>query len=457
MSPLVPLVMFGWIPVVLYIFMRLPAQRALIISFIVAWLFLPLAEYKLPGIPAYTKMSATCYGILLATIIYDVGRFSLFRPGWLDLPMLIWCLCPFASSITNDLGLYDGFSATLGQTVTWGAPYFLGRIYLNNLTGLRQLAIGIFVGGLIYVPLCLYEVRISPQLHQMFYGFNPHLNLAQAIRYGGYRPSVFMQDGLMVGVWMMTATLIGIWLWQTKVIKQLWGIPISWLVVVLLLTFVLCKATGAYILLIFGLAILFIAKWFRTAFPLLLLIVSISSYLYLGASGNFPGTQIVSYMSQVFNAERIGSVQFRFDNELILGERARQKIVFGWGGFGRSRVYNEFGKDISVTDSLWMIALGTNGIVDLSSLTASLLLPVSFFWLRYPSSSWSHPKLAPAAVLAVALTLYMLDCVLNAMINPIFALACGGISGVVLKGTETNKLMGLRSSVVRRSLAQERQ
>ncbi len=448
MSPLVPLIMFGWIPAVLYLFIRFPSQRAVVVSIIVAWLFLPLAEYKLPGIPAYTKISATCYGILLATIIYDVGRFSSFRPGWLDLPMLIWCVCPFASSITNDLGPYDGISATFAQIVTWGVPYFLGRIYLNNLTGLRQLAIGIFIGGLIYVPLCLYETRMSVNLHALVYGFNSESSsYLISLRYGGYRPSVFMVSGLMLGVWMMTATLIGIWLWKTKVIKQLWGIPISWLVVVLLITFVLVKATGAYTLLVLGLVILFVGRWFRTAFPLLLVMVGISSYLYLGATGNFPSAPIVSYMSQVFNADRIQSLQFRFDNELILGEKARQRIIFGWGGFGRNRVYNEYGTDISITDSLWMIAFGTQGIVGLSSLTASLLLPVSFFWLRYPASSWSHPKIAPAAALAVALTLYMLDCVLNAMTNPIFALTCGGISGLVLKETRTNKVISVRSSV----------
>lgn len=457
MSPLVPLVMFGWIPVVLYLFKQLPARQALVVSFIAAWLFLPLAEYNLPGLPSYNKMSATCYGILLATIIYDAGRFSSFRFGWLDLPMLIWCVCPFASSITNGLGAYDGISAAVEQAVTWGLPYFLGRIYFDSLAGLRQLAIGIFAGGLIYIPLCLYETRMSVNLHGLIYGFtHPSANYLVSLRYGGYRPSVFMESGLMVGVWMMAATLIGIWLWKTKAIKQLWGIPISWLVIMLLVTFVLVKATGAYVLLVLGSFILFFAKWFRTAFPLLLLIAGISFYIYLGATGNFPGDQIVSYMSQVFDVDRVGSVKFRFDNEIILAEKARQSIIFGWGGFGRGRVYNEFGNDISITDSLWIITFGNNGLIGLSSLTASLLLPVvSFLWLHYPASSWSHPKVAPATVLVVALTLYMLDCILNAMINPIFALTCGGISGLVLKGKE-KELTGGRLSVAQRYLVQGR-
>src|SRR3712207_282037 len=196
MGPLTYLAMFGWIPLVLYFFMRFPPQRALIISFIGAWLFLPLAEFPLPGLPDYTKMSATCYGILLATLLFDPKIITAFVPGWVDIPMIIWCLCPFASSVTNGLGPYDGATAVLAQIVTWGIPYFLGRVYLNDLAGLRQLGIGIFIGGLVYVPFCLFELRMSPNLHRWIYGFTPNVDFSQAIRYGGYRPTVFMSHGL---------------------------------------------------------------------------------------------------------------------------------------------------------------------------------------------------------------------------------------------------------------------
>jgi hypothetical protein len=54
---LVPLVMLGWIPIVIYLFSRYPARRAIVISFIVAWLFLPQAVLPLPGLPDYDKMA----------------------------------------------------------------------------------------------------------------------------------------------------------------------------------------------------------------------------------------------------------------------------------------------------------------------------------------------------------------------------------------------------------------
>ncbi len=453
MSFLVPLVMFGWIPLVIYIFVQFPAQRAVIISFILAGLFLPQAEYPIPGLPDYTKISATCYGILLATVIYDVGRLNSFKFGWLDLPMLIWCLCPFASSISNGLGAYDGLSAVLSQTITWGVPYFLGRIYLNNLAGLRQLATGILMGGLIYVPLCLYEIRMSPQLHRMIYGFFPHL-FDQTIRYGGWRPQVFMQHGLEVGLWMMAATLIGIWLWKTGVISQIWGIPMSWLVSVLLVTFVLVKSTGAYFLLVLGVAILFVSWQFRTAILIFFLIVSMSFYLAQNTLTETSITdQVVASLEGVVPQERLQSLEFRFDNEELLKDKARERRVFGWGGWGRNRVYdyNWEGElvDISVIDSLWIIAFGMNGLVGLSSVFLSFFLPIIGFVKRYPATFWLNRKVAPAAAIAVVLILYMLDCLLNAMVNPIFALACGGIAGVAIKEPQNNKFSSGLSAMQR--------
>ncbi|MFB8790983.1 MAG: O-antigen ligase domain-containing protein [Potamolinea sp.] len=457
MTPLVPLIMWGCIPAVLYIFSRLPPQRAMVMSMVGAWLFLPLAIFKVPGIPPYTKMAATGYGVLLATMVFDAVRLTTFKPGLLDLPMLIWCLCPFASSITNDLGPYDGFSASFAQVVTWGLPYFLGRIYLNNLEGMRQLAIGIFAGGLIYIPFCLVENAKGPLLHLIIYGFNAFEDWGQAKRYGGWRPVVFMQHGLMVGVWMMSAALIGLWFWKTGTLKKLWNIPVKRLAIAVTISFILCLSTGAYILLLLGLLILFTGKWLRTSLPLIILISGISFYLYVGVSGTFSSKDIIAGMSVVFSPDRVASLKFRFDNEEILGDKARQRMLFGWGGFGRNRVFDQNGKDISITDSLWIIAFGINGVVGLSSLTASFFLPVlSFALIRYPARSWSNPKVAPAAILAVLLILYMLDCVLNAMVNPIFALTCGGLSGLVQKDTEPYDRKAVRPSAQARSLAQSK-
>jgi hypothetical protein len=434
-------VIIAWIPLVFYLFKRFTAPNAVVISFIMGFLFLPEGvEFALPLIPNYDKLSATCYSILLATFFYDHQRFRDFKFSWLDLPMSIWCLCPLASSISNDLGVYDGVAASLNFIVTYGVPYLIGRIYLNNLTGMRQLATGIFLGGLLYIPFCLVEVATSPQLHRLVYGYDGFREIAQSIRYGGFRPTVFTQHGLAVGMWMMAATLIGIWLWQGKVIDKVLGFPIAWLMPVLLITFILLKSTGAYAYLLYGIVILLAAKWLRTAIPLLVLIVMIGSYILLGATGTFTAKhseEIVAVAEEVAGADRAWSLEFRLNNEEVLGDKARLRKFFGWGGWNRNRVYEdnadgEFA-DTTVTDSLWIIAFGVNGLVGMIAIFCSFLLPaLSFFGLCYPASAWFHPKVAPAAVLATITVLYMLDCTLNNQANPVYTLASGGIAGLVI-------------------------
>lgn len=441
------IVMYAWFPIVVYLFIRFPPQRAVVISFVTAYLFLPLAAFKLPSIPVeYNKTSATCLGILLATCLYDAERFKTFRFSLFDIPIIIWCLCPFASSMTNGLGAYDGFSSTISQTMGWGVPYFLGRIYLNSFYGLRQLAIGIFWGGLIYAPLCILETATHINLHGLIYRFTAG---SADLRYGGYRPSVFLQNGLALGTWMMFATLMGIILWRTKTIKQIRNFPMSWVISFLLLAFILVKATGAYFLLVMALIIVFTAQLYGTGLLLWLLIGGMFTYLYLGVVGEFPGQEVIDFLANFIDPDRLQSLGFRFMNEEVLSAKARQQILFGWGGYGRNQLYKEGGYAITITDSLWIIAFGINGLVGLISIFTTLLLPVLGFWFFYPPASWSHPNIVITAAIAVGLAMYSLDCVLNAFPNSVFTLAGGGLTGVILN----RQLQGLpaRRTVVRQA------
>jgi len=449
MVTLIPVALFGFIPIVFYLFVRFPPQRAVIISFVVGWLFLPQASYPIPILPGYDKISAACYSILLATLVYDTARFTCFKPGWLDVPMLIWCLCPIITQISNG---GSPISPTFTQIISWGLPYFLGRLYVGSLDGLRQLAIGILAGGLAYIPFTLIEGTRGPILHQMVYGVSAFEDWSQALRAGGWRPVVFMQHGLMVAVWMMTAALMAVWLWQTGALKKFQGRNIKTLAIILMIAFFLCRSSGAYSLFVFALIVLFSAKWFRTSLPLLFIIGYIVFYLYIAASGQFSSKEVIEFITPIFGEDRAGSLRYRFEMEEILGEKARQKFLFGWGDSGGNRVYNQYGDDISVTDSLWIIAFGSCGTVGLVSLFSSLLLPVIVFAVfKYPARTWSNPKVAPAAALGVALTMYVFDCVLNAMTNPIFAMIAGGISSLVLKAPESLKTKKT-SSLPRREL-----
>ncbi|CAN5832741.1 hypothetical protein BH23PLA1_BH23PLA1_10090 [soil metagenome] len=430
MGLLVPITLFGWIPVVLFLFAVLPPRRAVIVAFVAGWLLLPNAGYTFQGLPDYNKVLATTLGVLLGTVLFDSGRFFAFRPRWADLPMLIWCLCPIASSLSNDLGLYDGLSASHRHLTTWGLPYLIGRLYLGEADGLRELATAILIGGLLYVPPCLYEIRMSPQLHRMLYGFA----IWGGTRYGGYRPQVFLSNGLELGMWMTAACLMGYALWAGGTIKRLWGLPFGALLLGLLLVTVLCKSTGALLLLAVGLAVLWVVRRTGSSLPVWVLILVSPLYMAVRTPGLWSGETLVELTQTYINEERAQSLEFRLINEDMLAVKALQRPVFGWSGWGRNRVYDEHGRDISITDGLWIIALGVNGLVGLGALTMTFLLPPALL-LRFPVRSWSTSGLAPAAALAVLLGLYLIDNLSNAMVNPIYMLAAGGLVGLACPGS----------------------
>jgi hypothetical protein len=427
-----------WIPTVLILFAVLGSRRAVIVSFLGAWLFLPMVTYPLSGLPDYTKMSATCAGIFIATVIFDSRRVLRFKPSVLDVPMTIFCLCPFISSQLNGLGAWDGVSEVVGHIITWGLPYLIGRLYFNDARSLRELAVAIFIGGLLYVPLCLFEMRMSPQLHNMVYGF---FRRQVQLRYGGWRPAVFMDGGLQVGMWMTAASLCGIWLWKTGTLKRLWGVSVEFLLVPLLITTVLCRATGALALLVMGLAAMWLCSEMKSRWVLALLLMIAPVYLCLRSTAIWNGEPLTT-MAGWAGPDRAGSLQFRFTNEDMLAAKAMRRPVFGWGGWGRSRIYDEWGTDRSITDGLWIIEFGQLGVVGLISCFVALLAPLTLLTRRFPAPRLTSAQLAPALSLGVLVCLYAIDCLPNAMINPVFMLAGGAVTSFALAS------QGVREKVI---------
>ncbi len=430
MTNIIPIALFGWMFVVLLLFSVMPPRRAVLVSIIGAWLFLPVASISFVGLPDLTKISVTNVAVLIGMILVDSGRILRFRPRWVDLPIVVWCTVPMVASLSNELGFYDGASAVLEQLVTWGIPYFIGRLYFDSFEALRDLAVALVIGGLIYVPLCAYEVRMSPQLHKIVYGFHPH-QFIQSIRWGGYRPVVFMQHGLMVGMWMTCTTLVAWWLWLNGTRRRLFNVPLSVLLIIMVITTVLCKSTGALILLFLGMALLYATKVSRSPIPLFVAVALAPAYVAVRAQNLWTGEQLVQMASAV-SEERAHSLEFRFENEAMVAEKAREKPWFGWGRWGRWRVFDEFGNDITTSDGMWIIALGSSGRVGLAAMLTMILLPVLLMIRRIPVRRWASPEVAPASALAVILVIYGLDMMVNAMLNPVFMLAAGGLSTLVM-------------------------
>ena len=393
-----------------------------------------MSHLKLDGIPDYNKMSAACFGVIISAFIFDSRTLFAFRPRIWDLPMLIWCIVPFFSSITNGLGPYDGIVAVSYQTTDWGLPYFIGRVYFNDLAGLRELAMGVLIGGMIYAPLCWYEIRFSPQLHYIVYGYY-QFAFDQSKRDAGFRPTVFMQHGLAVGLWMAACTITAFWLWRSKLIRAVWDIPMWLIFLVLLLTTYFCHSTGALVLMLMGITALYLTE--RTRWPIWILIIALAAptYMFVRGTGIWTGQGLIDAISHE-NAGRADSLRVRFFSEGPFVQRAMEQPIFGWAGWDRFRQRDAQGNGIGVPDALWIIALGHNGLVGLISLTLAMILPIFVLWKQIPIPYWIHPGAAPAAALAVLCGLYMCDNLFNAMINPIFVLGAGGICGLTFSMRE---------------------
>ncbi|MCA9303531.1 MAG: hypothetical protein KC996_05360, partial [Phycisphaerales bacterium] len=115
--------------------------RGVLTSTIIGWLFLsPLIGINLPGLPVFNKDAAVAYAILLGMVMVEGKAISAFRPKLLDIPMLVWIVVPFFSSVTNGLGVSDGLSEIYLRLMSWGIPYFAGRILIRTPGDVRTAA-----------------------------------------------------------------------------------------------------------------------------------------------------------------------------------------------------------------------------------------------------------------------------------------------------------------------------
>src|SRR5258708_23581209 len=96
--------LFAWVPLVLIIFWSMRDRRqAIVVAYLAGLLLLPLASYKVsPGIPLIQKTLVANVGVLLGILVFDSGRLRLLKPKWIDLPAAMFCIVPFASSISNE-------------------------------------------------------------------------------------------------------------------------------------------------------------------------------------------------------------------------------------------------------------------------------------------------------------------------------------------------------------------
>lgn len=439
-SPFAFLMLLVWPFVALVLFRRLPPAQALIWTVLGGYLALPpLVAINLPVVPDLDKSSIPNLSAFVLALFLLKDRVSMLPEGALGkLLILCFVLGPFATVLTNDdpirlavgalpaMRIYDSVAAVVNQGIAL-LPFFLARRYLASAEALRALAVALLVAGLIYSIPMLIEVRLSPQMNVWIYGFFQH-SFEQTMRMGGFRPIVFLPHGLWVAFFALMTVLATAMLARTAAPAERPKLVAALLYLCLLL--VLCKSLGPIVYALGLLPLVLVAgRRMLLALAALMALVAVCYPLMRGL--HLVPLEALLDIARGIDADRAGSLGFRFANEETLLAHAGDKPLFGWGGYGRNHVYDaETGRMLTIADGAWIISLGIYGWIGYIAQFGLLALPLLKLGaeaLRRPAEAFSPF----AAVIAVILGVNLIDMLPNATLIPFTWLMAGALLGHV--------------------------
>lgn len=434
----VALILWPFIATVFYRIWSLPVAVAA--TLVGGYLLLPTeTAIDLPILPEINKHSIPAFTALLLTILAGRSReySHLVLPGWL--PTSIMCrvllafllLGAFGTVLDNTSGrnlatrtqpgldLYDAFAIGLGILVML-IPFFLGRKCFATRQSQAALILVLVSAASAYALLALWEVRMSPQLNKQLYGFFPH-SWRQHLRGDGFRPVVFLEHGLWLAIFLSSATVAAFGMVRARQGRErkLYAAAGVWL----LATLFFSKALGAWVI---TLALVPIALFLPRRLQILAaasIAVLVLVYPALRTADLVPTGELVAAAEKIDSA-RAQSLMFRLENEDMLLEHARQKKVFGWGGWGRNRVFDDSGRDLSTTDGRWVILFGIGGWV--RYLGEFGLLTLGILALLFRSK---RDVDAMDVALALALAANLVDLLPNSGMSPLTWMLAGALVG----------------------------
>jgi hypothetical protein len=397
-------------------------------------------QVDLPMIPPLGKESIPALVAFLGCRFIAGRRISFIgQRGWVFWLLLLFILGPFVTAELNGDAVfigghrlppiehYDALSAVINQLIVI-MPFFLGRQLFRTEEDHTLLFRALIVAGLFYSLLMLLEVRMSPQLHGWLYGYFPHgaHSFGQEKRFGGFRPVVFMGHGLLVAFFAAVTVIAATVFWQLKIkVRKFSTANVTYY---LLLVLLLCKSVAS---ILYGYAAFLLIKMtsFKTQLRVARILVLIALlYPNMSIMNIFPHQTLMNW-TESMSAERAESLGFRFKNEDMLLNHARQRLFFGWGGWGRNRVYNEdTGRDMTVTDGKWIITLGTFGWLGFIAEFGLLALPVFrtasvFKWVK------TQQEMTLLSAHALLVGFIMIDQLPNASLAPWLWLLSGALLG----------------------------
>ena len=426
--------LFLWVPVTAWLFKRFRPAEAVIWAVLLSINYLPeVVAIDPPLLPPMDKTSMAALWCFVACLVKARGRLSAAKPfRGIDLLFVLMLIGNVGTSLTNGdplvtgpivrpaLGLYDSFALSIKDTLSIYLPFFIGRAMIRNRRDLADLTRILLSTGLVYTLLALFEIRMSPQLHHNVYGFH-QMDFSMTLRFGGYRPMIFMQTGMAVCMYLLGSSMMAI-------ARNRAGLTKLWQVVYLPFIVVICKSSGAIIYGILLWPLLWFSKRFRLFVPAAFSLIALL-YPVLRGTDVFPADALVEY-AEGFNEERALSLWFRFDQEKQLMDRARERPLFGWGAYDRNRLFDpSTGEDLSITDGDWTIQLGTRGGIGFLGMYGMMTIPciLLFFRIRRLRSKGDRRLLAAVALLSATITVDLLP---NGLFNCLPLFLSGALHGL---------------------------
>lgn len=428
-------VFFSWPFVVFWLLKRRPTYLAVFIAIALSGILLPFQfTIDLPLVPPLNKETITTLSLLIFLFLLK-KKFQVFMPGLVTIIILFYFLVAIISVELNTdavmingkflAGLtdYDAVSNVIKMLLSL-MPFLLGRYFLNNIKDTETIFKALIVMGLIYTLPMLIELRMSPQMHNWVYGYGP-ASFMQQVRDGGYRPIVFIGHGLGLAFWFSGCVIAALALQKNKVrIPFLSGVK---LIGYLFFILILCKTWSALAYVALAAILIFKVSPSKQVMWSFILAALILIYPIAKTSGLIPSKEIVSSIKE-YSEERAQSLDFRFKNEDPLLAHALERPYFGWNGWGRNRLYDDYGKDISVTDGTWILELGMHGVMGFILYYLILLMPLYYAVKNINSIKDAKDKVY-FATLAIILAIGVIDSVPNSGMAAMHFFLAGALLG----------------------------
>jgi hypothetical protein len=411
--------LFSWPIFVKWSLSRYPTKDAIFISLTLAMLLLPSGfEVDPPLIPSLDKSTLT-YLSLFLFVMLQKGKFRVFLPGLTTKLILSYFMVVIFSSLLNSdpivagwrflpgITWYDAFTYAVTAFLSL-IPFFLGRFFSTDVKDTERFYKFWVMAALIYSLPMLLEIRISPQLQAIVYGFNAG-DFLQQIRAGGYRPMVFYGHGLGLAFWLATSVVAVAALRQSRI--KIFGFSTLFILFYILFVLVLSKTWSAIFYSLLSVVFIFYLSPLKQVKYAFLLAALVMLYPVAKLTGVLPEKQIINVIEGK-SSDRAQSLSFRFENENLLLGHALERPFFGWSGYGRSRLYDDYGKDMTVIDGAWVGEMSAHGFMGFFFYYAILLTP-----LYYARKAVGLIKDKKDQAYFASLSVLLLICILDSIPN----------------------------------------